>query len=224
MKSLSGLARMLLAAGLPLLLCGCAGISAGPDSQGNSLYINLNDFPLYAKNGFDPAHIASVPDRADGSWRVKGPEERRKAAKIRSLGLPETPERVFLSPFRERDREYTLLIPFAVTPEQFALLRGKKPVQPGLFLAALGNNWEVFFNGRLIRSEAHLDDDGQIKSGRGWRYISLPLDSSLFVPGTNMLAFRIIGAPNADTTGLWYEEPYYIGEYQAILKNHNESL
>ncbi|MDR3174232.1 MAG: hypothetical protein LBU19_08285, partial [Treponema sp.] len=63
---------MISAAGLPLLLCGCVAMPAKPDSRENSVYINLNDFPLYAKNGFDPADIAVVPDITGGSWRVKG--------------------------------------------------------------------------------------------------------------------------------------------------------
>ncbi|MDR2433801.1 MAG: response regulator, partial [Treponema sp.] len=59
---------------------------------------------------------------------------------------------------------------------------------------------------------------------RGRRNISFPLDSSLFVSGTNILAFRIVGAPHFDITGLWYEKPYYIGDYGIIRKDHDESL
>ncbi|MFP3090811.1 ATP-binding protein [Treponema sp. TIM-1] len=206
-----------------LLLCGCAGIGAKPDARENAFYIDLNGFPLYAKNGFDPADTAVVPDSADGSWLVKGPE-RKGVADVESLGLPDMPRRFFLSPFKEKDREYTMLIPFTVEAEQFEKIRGEKPFQPGIFLAALGNNWEIFFNGRLVKSEIHMDEDGQIKSGRGWRYVSFPLDSSAFVRGTNILAFRIVGAPHFDITGLWYENPYYIGDYEVIRKNHDESL
>jgi signal transduction histidine kinase/DNA-binding response OmpR family regulator/HPt (histidine-containing phosphotransfer) domain-containing protein len=222
-KILSGLPRMFSAAGLLLFLCGCAGAMPGSDIRENDFYINLNSFPFYAKDGFDPADIAAVPDSADDSWPVKM-TARRRIPTVESLGLPDMPRRFFLSPFPEKHREYTMLIPFTVDEEQFEILRGEKPFQPGLFLAALGDNWEIFFNGRMVKSEIYLDEDGQIRSGRAWRYISLPLDRSAFVRGTNILAFRIVGEPHADVTGLWYDDPYYIGDYEAIRKDHDESL
>jgi hypothetical protein len=183
----------------------------------------LNEYPLYVKNGLDPAGAAGVPDNTDGSWLIKSPGSRRGAATIGSLGLPDMPQRFFLSPFKEKVREYTMAIPFIVNPEQFARL-DEKTLQPGIFLASLGDNWEIWLNGSLIKSEIHLDEDGQIRSSRGWRYISLPLDRSSFISGTNILAFRIIGMPHAAITGMWYESPYYIDRYETIRKTHDESL
>ncbi|MDR2435171.1 MAG: hypothetical protein LBD47_11500, partial [Treponema sp.] len=203
MKRFSGLAYALSAAGLLFFFCGCAAVSSGQASR-QSFYIDLNNYPLYAKNGFDPADIAAVPDSAGGSWTVKQPGERKGMTTVESLGLPDMPRRAFLSPFKEKDREYTILIPFTVDQEQFEKIHGEKPFRPGIYLAALGDNWEIFLNGRLVLSEIHLDGDGQIRSGRGRRNISFPLDSSLFVSGTNILAFRIVGAPHFDITGLWY--------------------
>jgi signal transduction histidine kinase/CheY-like chemotaxis protein/HPt (histidine-containing phosphotransfer) domain-containing protein len=219
MKVLWGLAGF---TALLLILCGCT--SGRPDAGQESLYINLNDYPLYVKNGFDPAAITDIPDHADESWLVREPEKRNAAAKIEALGLPDMPRRRFLSPRREKVREYTIITPFTVSGEQFEKIQGAGSLQPGIFLAALGDNWEIFFNGTLIKSEIHLDKEGWIRSGRAWRYISLPLDRLLFVRGTNILTFRIIGAPHSDVTGLWYRESYYIGGYEIIRKTHNESL
>jgi signal transduction histidine kinase/DNA-binding response OmpR family regulator len=217
---LSILAGLFLSAGLSLILCGCTGVSSEPVSL-KDFYINLNDYPRYAKSGFDPA---ALPDLSDGSWVIKRPEERRGSATIESLGLPDTPRRSFLSPFREKAGEYTIVIPFTVSPEQFKTIHGKKPLQPGMFLASLGDNWEIFLNGALIKSEIHLDEEGQIRSGRGWRYISFPLGRSFFIQGTNVLTFRVIGMPHADITGMWYEGPYYFDRYETIRKTHDESL
>jgi signal transduction histidine kinase/CheY-like chemotaxis protein len=223
MKPILGLSCLSLSAWLLLFLCGCAGASS-ETAHRDDLYINLNDYPLYAKSGFDPADAAGVPDISDGSWQIKAPGERKGRISVKFLGLPDMPRRFFLSPFKEADREYTMVIPFSVSPEEFEKISGEEPFQPGIFLAALGNNWEIFFNGRPVKSEMHLDETGQIKSGRGWRYFSFPLDRSLFVPGTNILAFRIVGAPHSNVTGLWYENPYYIGDYDAIRRDHDESL
>ncbi|MDR0758759.1 MAG: response regulator, partial [Treponema sp.] len=182
-----------------------------------SFFIDLTTYPFYVKSGFDSA----VPDLSGASWRIAGTEN--DLTIIKSLDLPDTPRRFFLSPFREKYREYTIVIPFDLSPDQFEILNTRSSFQPGLFLAALGDNWEIFFNGRLVKSELHLGEDGYIKSGRAWRHVSLPLDRSLFVPGANMLSFRIIGAPNSDITGLWYRQPYYIGNYETIRKDHIES-
>jgi signal transduction histidine kinase/FixJ family two-component response regulator/HPt (histidine-containing phosphotransfer) domain-containing protein len=206
-------------AGLLFLLCGCA----TPDVREKPFYINLNEYPLYVKNGFDPAVISTPPDLSDGSWLVKMPGEQSSPRIVKNLGL-DTPERFFLSPFEEEPREYTLLIPFTVAPEQFEKINGNKPLLPGIFLAALGDNWEIFLNGRVVQSEIHLDGDGRILSHRSRRYVSFPLDRTFFVPGTNTLAFRIVGEPNGADTGLWYRDPYYIGEYETIRNDHDEPL
>jgi hypothetical protein len=68
MKVLAGLFCSVL---LLLILCGCT--SAQGDSGQNSFYINLNDYPLYVKSGFDSSGITDMPDHFDGSWLVKGP-------------------------------------------------------------------------------------------------------------------------------------------------------
>jgi signal transduction histidine kinase/CheY-like chemotaxis protein len=209
--------------GVMFFFCSCAALPPGGASR-QDFYIDLNSYPLYAKNGFNPADIAALPDMTDGSWVAKQPGESRGIASVESLGLPDMPRRAFLSPFKEKDREYTLLIPFVLEPEQFEKIHGEKPFQPGIFLAALGDNWEIFLNGRLAQSEIHLDGEGQIRSGRGWRHIVFPLDRSGFVPGTNVLAFRIVGAPHCAVTGLWHEDPYYIGDYGIIRTGHDESL
>ncbi|MDR2631909.1 MAG: response regulator [Spirochaetaceae bacterium] len=222
MQMLSGLKSLLSATGLLFFLLSCAVPESDP--RINPFYINLNEYPLYVKSGFDPAgNTAELPDFSDGSWLIRQPEERRRAAKIESLELPDMPRRFFLSPFKEKVREYTMLIPFTVSPEQFTHINGKASFLPGIFLAALGDNWEIFLNGTLIKSEIHLDEHGQISSGRGWRYVSYPLDRAFFIQGTNVLTFRIIGMPHADITGLWYEGPYYIDRYETIRKTHDES-
>jgi signal transduction histidine kinase/CheY-like chemotaxis protein len=221
MKIPAGLIRVVFVACLPLFPVACAA-AIPEEASRQSFHIDLNDFPLYAKNGFDPADAAGAPDLSDGSWHIRMPGKHRRAAKVESLGLVENAGRFF--PSRERCQEYTIVIPFTVSLEQYEKIYANTPFQPGIFLAALGDNWEIFFNGRLIKAEMHLDDEGHIRSGRSWRYISLPVDRFLFVPGNNILAFHIIGLPHSNTTGLWYDNPYYIGEYQSFLKNHNEYL
>jgi signal transduction histidine kinase/CheY-like chemotaxis protein/HPt (histidine-containing phosphotransfer) domain-containing protein len=186
--------------------------------------INLNEYPGFIKNGFD-RETAHNPSFADGSWVSIPPRVGRHAApiKVRSVGLPDIPHRVFLSPFRKKDREYTLVIPFVVTEDQIAFLVKNGSFQPGLFLASLGDNWEIFLNGESVKAEIHLDPEGWIRSHRAWRSVFFPLNKFLFTPGTNLLTLRIVGAPDYDSTGLFYSEPYYIADYGRIVQRGDET-
>jgi hypothetical protein len=89
-------------------------------------------------------------------------------------------------------------------------------VVPGIFLALIGENWEIFFNGTPVRSEMHMDETGQIRERWTWRNVYFPLDKSLIKQGTNILAFRILGDPAYDVTGLYYVTPYYLDDYKII--------
>jgi len=35
--------------------------------------------------------------------------------------------------------------------------------------ACIGENWEIFFNGKLVRSEMYIDESGRLKERRTWR-------------------------------------------------------
>jgi hypothetical protein len=75
---------------------------------------------------------------------------------------------------------------------------------PGVFLAGIGDNWEIYLNGTLIQSEMHVDENGKVLSHRSWRGVAFPVEKTLFKLGTNLLVFRIVGAPSCDYTGLYY--------------------
>jgi signal transduction histidine kinase/CheY-like chemotaxis protein/HPt (histidine-containing phosphotransfer) domain-containing protein len=187
--------------------------------------INLNEYPGFIKNGFD-RETAFSPAFSDGSWVSIPPQAGRRTAPInvKTAELPGTPRRAFLSPFRQKDREYTLVIPFTVTEEQIAFLAKHSGFNPGLFLASLGDNWEIFLNGESVKAEIHLDAEGQIRSHRAWRSIFFPLNKFLFTPGVNLLTIRIVGAPDYESTGMFYSEPYYIADYELIVQRSDETI
>jgi hypothetical protein len=89
-------------------------------------------------------------------------------------------------------------------------------VVPGIFIGFIRENREIFFNGTPVRSEMHLDETGQTKERRTWRNVYFPLDKSLIKQGTNILAFRILGDPAYDVTGLYYVTLYYLDDYRII--------
>jgi signal transduction histidine kinase/CheY-like chemotaxis protein len=188
-------------------------------------YINLEDYPIYLKNGFDRALAGELPDSAAENWLVlaAGPD-RPPAVKIKNTGLEGLPRGTFLSPRRREDREFTVKIPFQVSPRDLELIRGENPLAPGIFLAGIGDNWEIFLNGVPVKSEIHLDPEGQIVSHRSYHHVKITVEKSLFTLGTNLLSMRIVGDPLYENTGFFVASPYYISDMETMAAQNDESL
>ncbi|MDR2552243.1 MAG: response regulator [Treponema sp.] len=183
--------------------------------------MNLQDYPLYLKRGFDPADTAA-PDLRDSAWIVK---ERWSTVIVGKQGLPGLPKRTFLSPFGKPEEEFTFVIPFMAGEE------GSCSALPGLFLAGIGDNWEVYLNGTLVKSEMHLGRPSEgfftpgakIREHHSQRNLLFPLDAELFRAGENILAFRILGDPTDPTLGFQYSSPFYIDHWAYLSRKHNET-
>jgi signal transduction histidine kinase/CheY-like chemotaxis protein len=183
------------------------------------LYQNLRECPAYARKGFDPADLQKIPDES-GEWKRFQTSMRRIINS--SLDLP---KRSYLSPFGKTAEEFTIIILLDMDSAAMAYLNAYVSVVPGLFFAGIGENWEVYFNGELIVSQMHLDKNGRITERRTWRDVYFPLDSSLVMPGTNILAIRIIGDPTYRGTGLFYAAtPIYMEDYKVIERERTNFL
>ncbi|GHV39153.1 hypothetical protein AGMMS49546_10730 [Spirochaetia bacterium] len=181
------------------------------------LYRNLMDYPAFVRYGFDLESIQKIPDTSAGVWRdFFADKDHKGPLRIVNSSLPDLPKRPFLYPFGFPDQEFTILIPVEMDEQAMAALSGNPLLMPGIYLSYISENWEIFLNGVLVQSEMHLDENGRILSRRSWRGVYFPVDKSLFVPGTNLLAFKIVGDPAYRGTGLYYASPYYIEAYPAI--------
>ena len=125
-----------------------------------SFYVNLQDFPLYLKAGFDDTAGPDLQARLGGrpSWQEFTGWNHIIISKLKLPDQTGRPERAFLSPFGRPEQEWTIAIPFTV--------EGSPPAFPGLYLAAIGDNWEIYLNGTLVRSEMHLDGNNEPKVQR----------------------------------------------------------
>lgn len=200
-----------------LFMPSSASSGSGHAQETASLHVNLQEFPLYLKRGFDP-HDTVQPDVHDGSWLKKFPFSNVIVSK---LGLPGLPERVFLSPFAKPEEEFTFAIPF--TCKGARELASER--MPGLFLAGIGDNWQIYLNGTLVRSEMHLKADTLgIRHHRSQRSLFFPLPPQFFQDGDNLLVFRIVGDPTDKTVGFQYSAPFYIGVYKDMVRENDETL
>ncbi|MDR2740260.1 MAG: response regulator, partial [Treponema sp.] len=189
------------------------------------LYINLMEQDAWAAAGFDINSIERIPG-PESEFKKFAPGVPRR---IINAGLPGLPRRRFFSPFGNDPMEFTILIPFEANDSFKAYLDGNGETLPGIFLACIGDNWEIYLNRTLIRRETHLEEEREktplrIRSGRTYRDVFFPVDKGLFRKGENILGFRIIGDPVYDATGLFYTSPYYIEEYTLIESHQIDTL
>jgi signal transduction histidine kinase len=187
-----------------------------------NFYIYLPDYPLYLKSGFERRRAGDLPDLVAEKWITVAAPDKPTAVKIKNSGLEDLPKRSFLSPLRGKDREFTIKIPFPLDASDMELLRGEEPFTPGIFLAGIGDNWEIFLNGVPVKSELHLDPEGQIVSHRSYHHVHFTVERTSFRLGINLLTIRIVGDPLYENTGFFVTSPYYIGDIESISLGHEE--
>jgi signal transduction histidine kinase len=189
------------------------------------LYRNLRESPAYVKKGFNRAELAElIKDPSESAdWVRYSPDS--PARRIINSPLPDLPKRTYLSPFGKPTEEFTIAFVIEMSDKDLALINGSISITPGFYFAGIGENWEIFLNGRSIYVEMHLDKNNQIKTSRSWRDVHFPADSLLFVPGTNILAVRIVGDPSCTLTGPHYNTaPIYMDDYRIIEKRQYHFL
>jgi signal transduction histidine kinase/CheY-like chemotaxis protein len=179
------------------------------------LRVNLLDYPVYMKHGFQLRDMDINRPPAESSWETVIVPGDQKLAISEAILPKQRGTRTF---FYDPDKEFTLLIPFNMDKARIELFAEEPPVLPGLFLAGIGDNWEIYLNGALVQSEIHTDENGQILLHRSLRDVTVPLDKNLFREGENYLGFRIIGPPSSGETGLFYRSSYFIDDYRLIVE------
>ena len=214
------LVSIVLIAGVSVLFSFFILLDNHPDVEKSPLYTNLIDNPVYATTGFDSRvlqidNIDTLNDASLFKWEAVLPSEYGKSYLISRI-LPENEKSRFISFVDEIDNEYTILIPFEFSRAALDNNEQCETIIPGVYLSGIGDNWEIYVNGSLVKSEMHLDENGQILSHRSMRGVIFPLDKDILRDGTNFMVFRIIAAYNCDDSGLFYSSNYYIGNYSDI--------
>lgn len=178
-------------------------------------FLDLNKASLYVKVGFELKDTTTVPDEKDTIWTVFPPAENRGRI-ARPIDLPEIPKPDFLSMKSYETMDFTYSLPFLL----------EKPDTndvPGLHLASLGDNWEIFLNGQSVRSSLKLKENGEIDVHHSRRDVFFPIKSSLFNDGQNLLVIHIVCDPSYESNGFFQSHPYYFSNFEKISKS-NASL
>ncbi|MDR0323735.1 MAG: response regulator, partial [Treponema sp.] len=182
------------------------------------LYRDLMSYPAYVKRGFNQADISPGNFNINNGWvRFQS-----GSLLIRDSSLPDMPKNSFS--FHEKPvEEFTILIQVEMDTDAMNFLDSDLSIVPGIFLGQIGENWEIYLNGRLVRSEMHISESGQIKTRRVMA-AEFPLEKSLITGGTNILAFRILGSPFSFFTGLDFQRDHYIDDYRIIERRNQNFL
>jgi serine phosphatase RsbU (regulator of sigma subunit) len=196
---------------IALAVLGAAAAAAKP--------IDLTATPFYARVGFDMVWTYYEPSPTDPAWIRVPPNPGKRPIVIRELGLPGTPERALVRALPAMPQKYCLVAGIDVDEE---LLGSSSGV--GLYLAQIGENWEVYLNGSIIKSEVHLRRSGAIERDRSVRGALVNIDKRYLKAGKNILSFMIVGDPGSDRTGFFAGGPYIIDTYQNLVGRRIEYL
>ncbi len=181
-------------------------------SSASGQEILLLDKEMYLRSGFNAEW--TTLQQFDSSWTKLKSDPARKKMRIVDQSLPEIPKKTFLSPYTSKTQNFTLIIPF---------VNENSYISPGLYFHRLGNNWEIYLNGTLIKREVFLDDKGEITKKRSIRHLHIPFKGDLLKKGRNILAIQIIGEPASFETGISLF-PVYIDENESIMEKASETV
>ena len=171
--------------------------------------INLSALDWYVKEGFQEQDRIGF-DRTDDFYTKK-------------VRPPIVMNEIFKVPTGSGVRHFAARIDFP--------LDKSKLVEPlVLQLGWIGENWEVFLNGKSQRKEIFLGKSGNIKKYRTFRGVVIRLNYADLQDGNNTLVFHIVGdgpvtslAVN-DTVGFLYSDPYLITTVDQLVGQQAEIL
>ena len=191
-------------------------LGSGGSVARDILYTDLTAFPAYVKNGYEPAYANLDPVLTD--WDLELPAFHDTDIRMSMLptGSYSSASSSFLSIAERQIEDFTILIPFQMSWEKIDCLYGDNPIAPGMYLAGIGENWEIYINGDLVAKQIYMDSANRITSMRSQRGVCIPFDKRCLNEGVNRLVIHIIGTRSSNFTGLFYTGPYYIGNFSQI--------
>ena len=191
-------------------------LGSGGSASKDSLYTDLTAFPAYVKNGYESAYANLDPELTDWDMELSaGYNSDIRMSRLPAGAYSSAPSE-FLSLRERKIEDFTILIPFELSREKISSLYGENPIAPGMYLAGIGENWEIYINGELIAKQIYLNADNQITTFKSQRGVRIPFDKRFLNEGVNYLVIHIVGARSSDFAGLFYSGPYYIGNYSRI--------
>jgi len=181
--------------------------------------VDLSAVDAYVRPGFSLEWVYQTPLPGEAGWTVVPGSPGDRPLVMRDLGLPGAPERRLLPVGREAPRKYCVMLPFVAGEELLASRTGV-----GLYIAQIGQNWQIYLNGALVRDETYTAGDGTMRVERAVRGALVELDTRYLKKGQNRLTIMVAGDPRDDRTGMFMGGPYLIDSYGKLEAMRSEGL
>lgn len=152
-------------------------------------------------------------------WTKLTPAQLKEAKNWqKASGLPLRIEKIYQGPAKE-----TLTYSFVTS---FDLSRYKKLRLATLALKVpfITENWQVYVNGKLLRSEMDLAPDGSIQTILKKRDVLLSFPGSLLKQKDNLVFIRVLGNSENSNLGLYFGEGYWITGLDYLREQNSEQI
>ncbi len=196
-----------------LALCILLSLALAYPALGQEQALDIRSLDAYVRPGFSLEWVFNVPLPGESDW-IRLPKPRGLTElDIRSLAK-ETGAAVSGEAFQR----FCLLMPFTVSDSLYNASGGV-----GIYLDSIGQNWQVYLNGYLVRDETYFTRDGSMRAERSVKGALFQIDSRWLKRGNNVLAFMVAGDTGLNEAGLWTNGVYRIGSYERLLSLKSES-
>lgn len=179
--------------------------------------LDLGGRIFYIRRGFDQALVSRMPIAANQGWTTILAEAGRSLA-VRDLGFPGVTRPSLLDFARRPSEEFTIACVFEA---DLALIN---TTGLSLLVPMAGQGWTAYLNGVAFRSELYTGAAGEPDPQRSLRNTVIPIDKRDLRNGRNVLAFRIVGDPLDERTGLPGGKSLVLGSYVKLATRGGEFL
>ena len=181
--------------------------------------VDLSALDAYVRPGFSLEWVFHAPLPGEAAWTVVPGDPDNRPLVMRNLSLPGSPDPTLFPLGKESPRRYCVMIPFTAGEQLLASRTGV-----GLYLAQIGQNWQIYLNGSLVRDETYTAGDGRMRVERAVRGAVIELDTRYLKKGNNLLTVMVAGDPRDDRTGMYMGGPYLIDAYDRLESMRGEGL
>ncbi len=150
--------------------------------------INLSTSEFYVREGFQVEWTQNKPQNCEDCKVVRFTDEAFKSIRIKKV-IPEK----FEAANANFSLEERIADTFTIGTNFYLDKIPETQDVYGIFLERIGINWEIYLNGKLLKSEMFLGEDKKVKVHKATRYPLIPIPSEYFKQGENHLYFRITG-------------------------------
>lgn len=185
-------------------------------SSNDGLPVDLTEVDAYVSKGFEIGSINKIPDKYDKNWIIIDANKGNRPLRVMDL-FEGIPKRKPFS-FGEDPMEFTFLLEFKLLPG--SLVQNSL----ALYLAQIGENWEIFINGNRLKNEIYYEKDGSLRIKRSVRDQVIELPNKFLKAGANILAIRVVGDPTMNRTGLYMKSGYKIDFYEKLRSERDDVL